>query len=102
MNVPLEVKPMGQIANIIPITDLRHGAAAALKHVKSSRQPVVITQRGRAAAVLLSMESYERAEHERQLLRLLANGEREIAQGKGFDLDVVLKNADAILAGGRR
>jgi prevent-host-death family protein len=93
---------MGQIPSIIPITDLRHDAAAALKHVKSSRQPMVITQRGRAAAVLLSMESYERAEHERQLLRLLANGEREIAKGKGFELEDVLRDADAILAGGRR
>jgi len=93
---------MGQIPNIIPITDLRHDAAAALKHVKSSRQPVVITQRGRAAAVLLSMESYERAEHERQLLRLLANGEREIAKGKRFELEDVLSDADAILAGGRK
>lgn len=93
---------MGQIPNIIPITDLRHAAAAALRHVKSSRQPVVITQRGRATAVLLSMESYERAEHERQLLRLLANGERDIAKGKGFELEDVLGDADAILAGGRR
>ena len=73
-------------------------AAAALKRVKTSKQPVVITQRGRAAAVLLSMEEYERGEHERQLLRLLARGEQEIAAGKGFNLDTVLAEADAILA----
>jgi PHD/YefM family antitoxin component YafN of YafNO toxin-antitoxin module len=59
-------------------------------------------KRGRAAAVLLSTESYERAEPERQLLRLLANGEREIAKGKGFELEDVLGDADALLAGGRR
>jgi prevent-host-death family protein len=91
---------MANVPNIIPITDLRQGAAAALKRVKSSRQPVVITQRGRAAAVLLSLEAYERSEHDRQLLHLLARGEREIRAGSGFDLDEVLAEADALLFGG--
>ena len=93
---------MDKVPAIIPITDLRQDAAAALKHAKSSRQPVVITQRGRAAAVLLSMEAYERSEHERQLLHLLARGEREISAGKGFDFDEVLAEADALLAGGAK
>jgi len=91
---------MAKVPAIIPITDLRQNAAAALKRVKSSRQPVVITQRGRAAAVLVSMEAYERSEHERQLLHLLARGEQEIRAGRGFDLDEVLAGADALLAGG--
>lgn len=91
---------MAKIPAIIPITDLRQDAAAALKQVQSSKQPVVITQRGRAAAILLSMEAYERSEHERQLLHLLARGEQEISAGEGFDLDEVLVDADALLAGG--
>jgi prevent-host-death family protein len=91
---------MANVPDIIPITDLRQDAAAALKRVKSSRQPVVITQRGRAAAVLLSLEAYERSEHDRQLLHLLARGEREITAGSGFDLDKVLAEADALLFGG--
>ena len=91
---------MATVPDIVPVTDLRQNAAAALKRVKSSRQPVVITQRGRAAAVLLSLESYERSERERQLLYLLARGEQEITAGKGFDLDEVLAEADALLAGG--
>ena len=40
----------------------------------------------------------ERAEQERQILRLLARGEREIAASKGYDLDVVLAEADRLLA----
>jgi prevent-host-death family protein len=91
---------MANVPDIIPITDLRQDAAAALKRVKSSRQPVVITQRGRAAAVLLSLEAYERSEHDRQLLHLLARGEREITAGSGLDLDEVLAEADALLFGG--
>jgi len=93
---------MPKVPNIIPVTDLRQDAAAALKRLQVSKQPVVITQRGRAAAVLMSMEEYERGEHERQLLRLIARGEQEIARGKGFDLDAVLAEADSLLGGGPR
>ena len=90
---------MSKLPNIIPVTDLRQDAAAVLRRVRESTEPVVITQRGRAAAVMLGVEAYERGEHERQLLRLLALGEKEIADGKGYDLDDVLAEADGILAG---
>ncbi len=89
---------MAKVPTIIPITDLRQDAASVLKRVRNSKQPVVITQRGRAAAVMLSTEAYERAEHDRQLLRLLVRGDKEIAAGKGFDLDAILAEADALLA----
>ena len=89
---------MAKMPDILPITDLRQDAAAALKRVRASKQPVVITQRGRAAAVMLSVEAYEQAEHERQILRLLARGEREIKAGKGYALEDVLAEADRLLA----
>jgi len=89
---------MPKVPEIMPVTDLRKDAAGALKRVRASKQPIVITQRGRAAAIMLSVEAYERGEHERQLLRLLARGEKEIAAGQGYDLNEVLDEADALLA----
>jgi prevent-host-death family protein len=88
---------MPKLPQIVPITDLRQDAAAVLDRVKNSAQPVVITQRGRAAAVLLSPETYERSEQERQMLRLLARGEREIRKNRGVDLAKVLAEADELL-----
>jgi len=88
---------MARIPDIVPITDLRQGAAAVLSRVRKSPQPLVVTQRGRAAAIMLSPEAYEQSERERNLLRLLVRGEREIAKGKGYDLDEVLKEADELL-----
>ncbi len=49
---------------------------------------------------MVSVETYERAEHERKILLLLARGEREIRTGKGHDLDDVLAEADRLLAEG--
>jgi prevent-host-death family protein len=88
---------MAKIPNIIPITDLRQDATAIIKRVAASREPLVITQRGRAAAVMVSMEAYEHSQHELELLRLLARGEKEIEAGKGYDLDAVLAEADSLL-----
>ena len=89
---------MAKIPKIVPVTDLRQDAAAVLKRLQSSPEPLVVTQRGRAAAVLISLEAYERSQQERELLRLLAQGEREIAEGKGYSLASVLKDADATLS----
>ena len=92
---------MAKIPEIVPITDLRHDAAAVLKRLQSGHQPLVITQRGRAAAVLVSVEDFDRSQHEKELLRLLAKGEQEISKGKGYSLEEVFKEADALLSGER-
>jgi len=89
---------MARVPEIVPVSDLRQGAAALLRRVRTSREPVVVTQRGRAVAVILGIEEYERREHDHELLRLLAEGEREIAAGVGHSLDEVLAEADEILA----
>ncbi len=89
---------MNTIPPIIPISDLRQDAAAVLKSIKNSDQPVVITQRGRAAAIMLSVESYEQSLHEKELLMLLAKGEKEIEVGEGYDLETILADADSILS----
>ena len=88
---------MTRMPQIVPISDLRKGAAALLKKVRESRDPVVVTQRGRPAAVLLSVEEYERREQDLEILRLLAQGEKEIAAGVGHDLEEVLADADELL-----
>ena len=82
----------------IPLSDLKQDASATLKRLRKSKRPLILTQRGKAAAVLLSLNTYERGEREREILKLLARGEREIAAGKGYDLDDVLAEADALLS----
>ena len=88
---------MTRMPQIVPISDLRKGAAALLKKVRESRDPVVVTQRGRPAAVLLSVEEFERREQDLEILRLLAQGEKEIGAGVGHDLEEVLADADELL-----
>ena len=88
---------MPTVPKIIPISDLRQNASDVVKSVSSSREPVFITQRGRAAAVMVSMEVYQNSQHEMDVLHLLARGEKEIEAGIGHELDDVLKEADRFL-----
>jgi len=44
-----------------------------------------------------SIEEYEHTQHKLELLRMLAQGEKEIEAGKGFDLEAVLAEADALM-----
>ena len=44
------------------------------------------TQRGRVAVVMVSMQAYEESQHELDILRLLARGEKEIEAGAATTL----------------
>lgn len=88
---------MSTVPKIVPISDLRQDAAGVIKRAAASREPVFITQRGRAAAVMVSAQTYESTQHELEILRLLARGEVEIEAGIGHDLDAVLAEADKLL-----
>ncbi len=88
---------MPTVPKIIPISDLRQNASDVVKTLSSSKEPVFITQRGRATAVMVSMEAYQNSQHEMDVLHLLARGEKEIEAGTGHKLDDVMKEADRFL-----
>jgi prevent-host-death family protein len=82
---------------IIPISDLQSKAKKYVDQVRLTEEPVIITQRGRAAAILVDYDSYEG-----HLLTLdemsypdwrarLAQGKRESHAGKGIELHAFLK-----------
>lgn len=88
---------MRQLPAIIPVSDLRQNTAGIIKRVVATDEPVVITQRGRASAVLMSADAYERTQHENELLRVLARGDAEVAMGLGRDAEDVMAEARALL-----
>lgn len=88
---------MSSLPAIIPISDLRQDAAGIIRWVVATDEPVVITQRGRASAVLVSAEAYQRTQYENELLRVLARGDAEAAAGLGRDAEDVMAEARALL-----
>jgi prevent-host-death family protein len=87
---------VGKVPYIIPVSDLRQEAAAILKRVQDSSDPVVVTQRGRPAAVLIGVAEFERGEREREILWTLLRGQQDIAAGRTVDLEDALAELDSL------
>lgn len=89
---------MAAMPSIVPISELRQDASAIIKQASSSGDPVFITQHGRASAVLVSAGAYERTQRELEMLRILAQGEVDIAAGDGVSFEDVIAKADEMLS----
>ena len=73
--------------DIGPVTYLKSRAADLLDQLNKTHRPVVITQNGKATAVIQEAESYERTKTAIGLLKLLVQGEGDVRSGKIYDQD---------------
>jgi prevent-host-death family protein len=69
---------------IEPVTVLKTKSAQLIRQARDTRQPIFITQNGKASAVLQDIESYEEQRKTLHLLRLLAQGDLELSRGEGI------------------
>jgi prevent-host-death family protein len=69
-------------SQIKPISYVKANAAEVLHQIAESREPLVITQNGEAAAVLQDVASYEADQETLALLKILALGNQQVEQGK--------------------
>jgi prevent-host-death family protein len=71
-----------KLENIVPLTELERDAASLIERAHEQRSPIVITQNGRAAAVVQDVASYEQDRRAFALLQLALQGEADIAAGR--------------------
>ncbi|TMB55548.1 MAG: type II toxin-antitoxin system Phd/YefM family antitoxin [Deltaproteobacteria bacterium] len=76
---------MRYATSIEPITVLKTKSAELVRRTRRSGEPIIITQNGRAAAVLQDVETFERQRRALLLLRFLAEGQRQLNQRRGID-----------------
>jgi len=76
---------------IKPISYLKANAAEVLDELNQLRKPLIITQNGEAKAVLQDVASYEETQEAMALLKILALGNQQIAQGKVKPIADVVK-----------
>lgn len=71
--------------DIRPLSEFRANAAAFVQRVRSTRRPLVLTQHGRGAAVLLDIAEYERLVEQIELLQEVQTAEQQLAEGEGVE-----------------
>ena len=77
-------------AAIEPVTTLKTRSAEMISRARESAQPIIITQNGKATAVLQDIKTFEQQRDALLLLAYLAQGDQQIRDGKG------LPHADAV------
>ena len=69
-------------SQIKPISYLKAHAAEIVRSLADNGEPLVITQNGEAKVVMQGIESYEQTQETMALLKILALGTHQVAEGK--------------------
>jgi prevent-host-death family protein len=75
---------MDYASAIEPISMLKSRSAKLVQIAQVTKKPVVITQSGRPAAVLMDFAAFEEQRNRLLLLQYLAQGDAEIRRGKSL------------------
>jgi prevent-host-death family protein len=85
---------------IISLSDFKSDASQWLKRLQEESDAVVLTQNGRASAVVQSYETFQRQQQALLMLKLLAQGEADIAAGRTIPQEEVFERMEKRLKQG--
>ena len=83
---------------IEPVTVLKTKSAELIKRARETGQPIVITQNGKATAVLQDVESFQRQRDALLLLKLLSDRDAEVRAGHTVSHDEAIRQLDDLMA----
>ena len=84
--------------DVKPLSDFRTHVTACIQQTRRTRRPLVITQHGKSAAVLLGVAEYEGLMHKMEVLEDIQMAEAQLEQGKGLGHAQALKRVLAKVA----
>ncbi|HUT55868.1 MAG TPA: type II toxin-antitoxin system Phd/YefM family antitoxin [bacterium] len=83
--------------DIKPVTYLKSRTKDLLDQINETHQPVIITQNGAPRAVIQDPKSYEEMRNAIGILKLIAQSEEEIREGKAIPQEQVFAEVEKIL-----
>ncbi len=83
-----------------PVTEIKRHATEVIHQLRVDRVPVLITERGRSAAVLLDVETYDTMLRRIEILEGIARGERALTEGRVVSHAKAKKRLSRWLVGG--
>ena len=85
--------------DLVPVSDFRIHTAEVLAKVKKNKRPIILTQRGRSAAVLEDVREYERRVERLELLESILDGIRAAERGAVVSHSKAMAELDKVLNG---
>lgn len=85
--------------DLIPVSDFRIRTAEVVAKLKKNKRPIILTQRGRSAAVLEDVREYERRVERLELLEAILDGIRAAERGAVVSHSRAMAELDKVLNG---
>jgi len=70
------------LPRLVPITDMKRQGGKVLEALRVDRNPMIITEHGRAAAILMDVATYETLTRRDEILKGIEAGDQDIAAGR--------------------
>ena len=83
---------------IKPISYFKAHAAEVIRELNEQHGTMIITQHGEAKAVIQDITEYERIQEALALLKMVAQGQKDFAEGKTIPSGRLLKELDDMIA----
>lgn len=83
--------------SIKPISYFKAHAAEIIKELNRDHGTMIITQNGEAKAVIQDIEEYERIQEALALLKMIAQGQKDVEAGKTIPADQVLSELEEMI-----
>ena len=90
------MRPLQVSTDVVSVGELKVQAARILKRIHNDRCPIVITQHGKPAAVLVSTEDFDRMAEHTRFMQAARRGLDDVEAGRVVDdkeLDEALEKA---------
>ncbi len=79
--------------DVKPLSEFRANVTTCIRQTRITRRPLVITHRGKSAAVLLGVSEYEGLMQKIETLEDIRMAEEQLARGAGVSHAAALKHA---------
>jgi prevent-host-death family protein len=84
--------------DIEPLSEFRKHSAEFVKRLKKEKKPIVLTQHGKSAAVLLDVSEYERFTRKMEMLEDLLQAKQDSEQGNTYTMDEAKERIEKYLS----
>ena len=79
------MKPFSTAEDIVPLNDFKARASQLFRKLREGQRPLIITQNGKPAAVLISPEEFDRIRERDRFVEAVSAGLADAAAGRLVD-----------------
>lgn len=89
------MRPLQISEDFLPIRELKSNTARVLRRLKESHRPVVLTQHGRPAAVLISPQEFDEMRERERFMAAVREGLADAEEGRVVDSEEFRRELEA-------